>query len=95
MMNNVVFGKTKENLSRKQNKKELFGYHKKTIIQNNFFSENLLPIEVKKIQLIMNNPVFLGLSILEISKMLHDYRYLYSLHRSKRYLCRHCKRCWN
>ena len=47
-MNNVVFGKTKENLSRKQNKKELFGCHKKTIIQNNFFSENLLPIEVKK-----------------------------------------------
>ena len=36
-MNNVVFGKTKENLSRKQNKKELFGCHKKTIIQNNFF----------------------------------------------------------
>ena len=92
-MNNVVFGKTKENLSRQQNKEELFGCHKQTIIQDKFFLENVLPTEIKKIRLIMNNPVFLGLSILEIIKMLHDYSYLYSLHRSKRYLRRHCKRC--
>ena len=35
-----------------------------------WFSENLLAIEVKKIKLKMNKPVYLGLSILEISKTL-------------------------
>ena len=35
-MNNVVFGKTKENLRQKRCKKELFGCHKQTIIEHNF-----------------------------------------------------------
>ena len=32
------------------------------------FSENLLAIEMKRIQILMNKPVYLGLSILEMSK---------------------------
>ena len=35
-----------------------------------YFSENLLAIEIKKIKVKMNSPVYLGLSILEISKTL-------------------------
>ena len=35
-----------------------------------WFSENLLAIEMKKIKVKMNKPVYLGLPILEISKML-------------------------
>ena len=35
-----------------------------------WFSENLLAIEMKKTKVKMNNPVYLGLSILEISKPL-------------------------
>ena len=50
-----------------------------------WFSENLLAIEMKKIKIKMNKPVYLGLSILEISKtlsgqcktMLHGYIQLY------------------
>ena len=34
------------------------------------FSEDLLAVEMKKIKLKMNKPVYLGLSILEISKTL-------------------------
>ena len=34
-----------------------------------FFSENLLAIEMRKTQLFMNKPVYLGLSILELSKI--------------------------
>ena len=34
------------------------------------FSENLLAIEMKKTQMHMNKPVYLGLSILELSKTL-------------------------
>ena len=33
-----------------------------------FFTKNLLAIEIKKIKIIMNKPVYLGLSILDISK---------------------------
>ena len=36
----------------------------------NWFSENLLAIEMKKIKVKMNKPVYLGFSILEISKTL-------------------------
>ena len=35
-----------------------------------FFSENLLAIEMKKTQILMNKPVYLGLSILELGKIL-------------------------
>ena len=33
-----------------------------------FFTENLLAIEIKKTQITMNKPVYLGLSILDLSK---------------------------
>ena len=35
-----------------------------------FFADNLLAIEMKKTVILMNRPVYLGLSILEISKIL-------------------------
>ena len=35
-----------------------------------FFTENLLAIEMKKTEILMNKPVYLGLSILELSKIL-------------------------
>ena len=42
-----------------------------------YFSENL-EIEMKKIKLKMNKPVYLGLSILEIRKtLMHEFRYDY------------------
>ena len=34
-----------------------------------FFSENLLAIEIKTTQILMNKAVFLGLSILELGKI--------------------------
>ena len=36
---------------------------------NNIFSENLLAIEMRITQILMNNPVSLGLSVLELSKI--------------------------
>ena len=47
------------------------------------FSENLLAIEMKKIKLKMNKPVYLGLSILEISKtLMFEFWYDYILNQS-------------
>ena len=35
-----------------------------------FFTEDLLAIEMRKTQIIMNKPVYLGLSILDLDKIL-------------------------
>ena len=43
-----------------------------------FFTENLLAIEMKKTEILMNKPVYLGLSILELSKILmYEFSYDY------------------
>ena len=42
------------------------------------FTENLLAMEMKKTEILMNEPVYLGLSILELSKILmYEFRYDY------------------
>ena len=41
-------------------------------------SENLIAIEMKRTKVKMNNPVFLGLSILEVSKtLMYEFWYDY------------------
>ena len=54
-MNNAVLGKTMENV---RNHRDIY------------FSENLLAIEMKKTKIKMKKPVYLGISILDISKTL-------------------------
>ena len=84
-MNNAVFGETMENV-RIQRDIKLVTTNKRRnylVSQSNYhatkwFSEDLLAIQMKKIKLKMNKLVYLGLSILEISKILmyefwHDY----------------------
>ena len=74
-MNNAVFGKTVENVRKHRDIKLVTtgkrrsqlvpepNYHTKK-----WFTENLLAIEMKKTKVKMNKPVYLGLSMLEISK---------------------------
>ena len=76
-MNNSVFGKTMED-GRKDRDIKLVTTHKRRnqlVSEPNYhttkwFSENLLATEMKKIKVKMNKPIYLGLSILEISKTL-------------------------
>ena len=76
LMNNAVFGRTMENL-RKHRYIKLITTEKRgnyllsePISHNTkFFTENLLPIAMKKQQIIMNKPAHLGLSILALSKI--------------------------
>ena len=84
-MINSVFGKTMENV-RKHRDIRLVTTDKKRyqlVSEPNYhttkwFSENLLDIEMKKRKVKMNKPVHLGLSILEISKILmHKFWYDY------------------
>ena len=77
LMNNAVFGKTIENVRKHRNIKLVTTDKRRNylVLEPNYhitkmFSENLLVIEMKKVKVKMNKPVYLGLSILEISKAL-------------------------
>ena len=76
-MINSVFGKTMEKLRKHRDIKLVITDEKrsKLISEPNYqttkqFSENLLAVEMKKAKVKMNKPVYLGMSILDISKML-------------------------
>ena len=77
LMNNAVFGKTMENVRKHRDIKLVKtdckrnklvsepNYHTMKLIE-----ENLSIIEMKKVKVKMNKPIYLGLSILEISKII-------------------------
>ena len=72
LMNNSVFGKTMENIRKHRDRKLVTADKKrsKLVSEPNYHTINLRFIEMKKTKLKMNKPIYLGLSILEISKIL-------------------------
>ena len=89
LMNNAVFGKTTENV-RKHRDIELVTTDKKRsklVSEPNYhtmnnISEDLSIIEMKRTKVKMNKPIYLGLSILEISKLL-KYEFWYDYMKRK------------
>ena len=60
-----------------RSKKELFGVKSK-LSYNKKIPDNLLAIEMKRTRILMNKPIYLGLSILEISKItMYEFWYDY------------------
>ena len=85
LMNNSVFGKTMENL-RNRVDVELVNTperRKKVVAKPNFnsmkiFNENLAAINKKKVSLVLNKPIYCGVTILDNSKQLmYDFHYKY------------------
>ena len=72
LMHNVVFRKTMENVRKLVTTERRRNYlvSEPNYHTTKFFTENLLAIEMKKTEILMNKPVYLGLSILELSKIL-------------------------
>ena len=77
LMNNAVFGKTLENVRKHRDIKLVTTDKKKSKLVSepnyrmmNYISEDLSIIEMKRTKVKMNKPIYLGLSILEISKIL-------------------------
>ena len=77
LMNNSVFGKTMENMRKRREIKLVTTDKKKSklVSEPNYhtitlISEDLSIIEIKKTKVKMNKPIYLRLSILEISKIL-------------------------
>ena len=85
LMNNSVFGKTMENIRNRVDIKLVTDRKKaeKLSAKSNFnhcniFSENLVAIHTKKTKLEFDKPVYLGMSILELSKtLMYDFHYNY------------------
>ena len=84
-MNNAVFVKTMENVRKFRGIRLVTSERRKNYLASEsnyhttkFFAENLLAIEMKKTQILMNKPVYLGLSILDLSKtVMNEFWYNY------------------
>ena len=86
LMNNSVYGKTLEDIRNRVDVKLVSDREKarKLVSKINFkrfniFSENLVGIHMKKTSLFFNKPIYLGMSILDISKsIMYEFHYNYS-----------------
>ena len=84
-MNNSVFGKTIENIRKRQNVKILDNRKlaNKLSSKPNFervtiFDENLIACHIKKTEVYFNKPIFVGQAILDLSKtLMFDFHYNY------------------
>ena len=87
LMNNSVFGKTIENVRKRTDIKLVTTPEQagKYINMPNYegrttFSDNLVAIHMGKTSIYMNKPVYLGMSILDISKtLMYDFHYDYNI----------------
>ena len=85
LMNNSAFGKTIENIRNHRNIKLVTSdkRRKRLVSEPNYhshknFSECLMAIEMKKTRVKMIKPIYFGMSILDISKMImHEFWYDY------------------
>ena len=75
LMNNSVFGKTMENARKHRDiklvatkKRRNYLVSKPNYHTTKFFTENLLAIEMRKTQILMNKPVYLYSAILDLNK---------------------------
>ena len=76
-MNNAVFGKTMENVRKHRDIKYVTNNKERCKLASKpnyhitkWFSEEFVAMEMKKTKVKMNKPIYLGFSILEVSKTL-------------------------
>ena len=74
-MNNEILGKTIENLRKHRDIKLVTTKRRRNYLVSElnyqikmFFAENILAIEISKTQILMNKPVYLDLSVLDLSE---------------------------
>ena len=98
LINNAVFGKTMENVRKHRDIKLVTTERRRNYLVSEpnyqtkkFFTENLLAIEMKKTEILINKPVCLELSILELSKILM-YEFWYDYVKPK--YGKKAKLCW-
>ena len=93
LLNNAVYGKTMENMRKRikiritKTQKDFLKYASRpTYISHNIFGKRLVAINEKKEQLTLNKPIYVGNTVLELSK-LAMYKFYYDFVKKK------CKKC--
>ena len=97
LMNNSVFGKTMENVRNHRDIRVVTTDKRRSILASEpnyhstkYISKDLLIMEMKKVEVKMNKPIYLGQAILDISKTLMYefwYDYIKPKHNEKAKLC--------
>ena len=85
LINNAVFGKTMKNVRKHRDIKLVTTGKRRNQLASEpnyhttkYFSENLIAIETEKTKVKMNKPIYLGMSILDISKtLMYEFWYDY------------------
>ena len=85
LINNAIFEKAMENVRKHRNIKLVTTERRRNYLASEsnchntkLFTENLLVIDMRKTQILINKPVYLGLSILDLSKIvMYEFRYDY------------------
>ena len=83
LMNNAVFGKTMENIRKRvdirlvTSEKQMIKISSKpTFVSSKIFDENIVAVRRVKESLLMNKPIYVGMSILDISKsLMYEFHY--------------------
>ena len=83
LLNNAVYGKTMENMRKRikirvvKNAKDFIKYtSRSTCVNWKVFENNLAAIHEKKISLTLNKPIYVGFTVLEISKLeMYNFHY--------------------
>ena len=85
LMNNSVFGKTMENLRKRVDVKIVRSHEEDKLrrliaspsfARANIFDDDLAAIQVHKSRLVLNRPVYVGMSVLDLSKhLMYDFYY--------------------
>ena len=91
LMNNAVFGKTMENVRNHRDIKFATSDKRRSILASepNYHSskcilKNLMIIEMRKVEVKMNKPIYLGQTILDITKtLMYEFWYDYIKHKYK------------
>ena len=97
LMKNVVFGKTMKNVRKHRDIKLIATNKRRNRLASEpnyhttkYFSENVIAVEIKKAKVKMSKPVYLDMSILDISKTLMYefwYGYVKPKYQNKAKLC--------